>query len=52
MIKKIPCEIWSRPVGFFRPLSHWNLGKQEEFSERSNLKIDFYKVKEKHAPIQ
>ena len=27
-------EIWSRVVGYYRPVSHWNMGKQSEFSER------------------
>lgn len=36
---KIPVECYSRVVGFFRPVSHWNLGKQEEFSERVTYKI-------------
>ena len=27
-------EVYSRVVGFFRPVQHWNEGKQEEFLER------------------
>jgi anaerobic ribonucleoside-triphosphate reductase len=27
-------EIWSRVVGFYRPVKNWNLGKQTEFEER------------------
>jgi len=27
-------EVWSRSVGFFRPTSNWNEGKQEEFKDR------------------
>ncbi|NLY52902.1 MAG: ribonucleoside triphosphate reductase [Firmicutes bacterium] len=27
-------EIWSRVVGFYRPIKNWNLGKQAEFQER------------------
>ena len=27
-------EIYSRVVGYFRPVRDWNLGKQEEFKER------------------
>ena len=30
----IPCEVYSRVVGFLRPVSDWNEGKQQEFSER------------------
>jgi ribonucleoside-triphosphate reductase len=28
------CEVWSRVVGYFRPVSQWNKGKQREFAER------------------
>jgi anaerobic ribonucleoside-triphosphate reductase len=33
-----PCEakteVYSRVVGFFRPVQQWNRGKKEEFKER------------------
>jgi len=32
--RKVPVEIYSRVVGYFRPVKQWNKGKQEEFSER------------------
>jgi anaerobic ribonucleoside-triphosphate reductase len=38
-IGKMPCEIWSRVSGYFRPISQWNPGKQEEFRSRKNVKI-------------
>ncbi len=28
------CEIYSRVVGYFRPVQNWNLGKKQEFSDR------------------
>ncbi len=28
-------EIWSRVVGFYRPVGEWNKGKQSEFAERT-----------------
>lgn len=28
------CEIYSRVVGYLRPVSQWNDGKQAEFGER------------------
>lgn len=28
------CEIYSRVVGYFRPVANWNLGKKQEFSDR------------------
>lgn len=27
-------EVWSRVVGFYRPVQNWNKGKQEEYRER------------------
>jgi anaerobic ribonucleoside-triphosphate reductase len=33
-IKIIPCEVYSRVVGYFRPIQDWNAGKVEEFSRR------------------
>ena len=29
-----PTEVYSRVVGYLRPIRDWNLGKQQEFSER------------------
>lgn len=28
------CEVWTRCMGYFRPVSHYNKGKQSEFKER------------------
>ena len=28
------CEVWSRVMGYHRPVSSWNPGKQAEYSER------------------
>lgn len=28
------CEVYSRVVGFLSPVSQWNKGKREEFSDR------------------
>jgi anaerobic ribonucleoside-triphosphate reductase len=39
-IKKIPVETYSRVVGYFRPVSQWNKGKQEEFRERKTYNLD------------
>jgi hypothetical protein len=35
--KKIPVEVYSRVVGYFRPVNQWNKGKQEEFHERKQF---------------
>ncbi len=32
-------EIWSRVVGFYRPVKNWNKGKQSEFAERKEFTI-------------
>jgi ribonucleoside-triphosphate reductase len=34
-----PCEVYSRIVGYLRPVQQWNKGKQEEFKERKEFKI-------------
>ena len=39
-VKVIMPEIYSRVVGYFRPVQNWNRGKQKEFQERRYLKID------------
>jgi len=39
MEKKVPCEIYSRIVGYFRPLSNWNLGKKAEFQQREEYLV-------------
>jgi len=33
-----PCEVYSRVVGYIRPVQQWNPGKQEEFKERKVFK--------------
>ena len=30
-----PCEVYSRIVGYHRPIKFWNTGKKEEFNSRS-----------------
>ncbi len=30
----IPCEVYSRVVGYYRPVQCWNIGKKQEFKER------------------
>lgn len=29
-----PCEIWTRVMGYHRPVSQFNIGKQSEHRER------------------
>jgi hypothetical protein len=32
------CEVWSRVVGYLRPVKQWNKGKQAEYNQRKNYK--------------
>lgn len=34
-----PCDIYSRVVGFYRPVNGWNNAKQEEFKLRKEYKM-------------
>ena len=31
------CEVYSRVVGYLRPVKQWNKGKQEEFKDRKTF---------------
>jgi len=33
-------EIWSRIVGYIRPIQQWNAGKRAEFDDRTSYKMD------------
>ncbi len=46
MDKKVPCEVFCRIVGYYRPLHNWNQGKVEEFYDRK-----LFKVNEKSNPV-
>lgn len=43
MKKKAVCgertEVYSRVVGYYRPVQNWNKGKREEFEARKTFKI-------------
>jgi len=32
--ERTPCEVWSRVMGYHRPVSAWNAGKQQEHRDR------------------
>ncbi|MFH1780825.1 MAG: ribonucleoside triphosphate reductase [Candidatus Nealsonbacteria bacterium] len=38
-VVKQPCEVYSRIVGYLRPINQWNKGKQEEFKDRKMFNI-------------
>jgi ribonucleoside-triphosphate reductase len=35
--KLVPCEVYSRVVGYLRPVEQWNRGKQQEFEDRKTF---------------
>ena len=39
------CEVYSRIVGYFRPVQNWNEGKREEFNDRVEFKEEKCEVK-------
>lgn len=39
-LKDQDCEVYSRIVGYLRPLAQWNPGKTEEFHDRALYKIE------------
>ncbi|MBN2538410.1 MAG: ribonucleoside triphosphate reductase [Deltaproteobacteria bacterium] len=38
-ICEAPCEVFSRVVGYLRPVKQWNKGKQEEFRTRKVFRV-------------
>lgn len=36
--ERTACEIWSRVMGYHRPVTAWNAGKQCEHRDRKNFK--------------
>lgn len=34
------CEVWSRVVGYMRPISGWNGGKKSEYKDRVEFVIN------------
>jgi len=36
---RVPMEIYSRVVGYLRPVNDWNAAKQQEFKERKAFKL-------------
>ncbi len=38
-VKSTNCEVYSRVVGYLRPVQSWNKGKREEFSLRKNINL-------------
>ena len=38
--KRTACEVYSRVVGYLRPVQQWNDGKQAEFSTRKTYQVN------------
>lgn len=38
-VLKVPCEVYSRIVGYLRPVKNWNDGKRQEFEDRKTFKV-------------
>lgn len=36
--ERTPCEIWTRVMGYHRPISSFNIGKKGEFADRKYFK--------------
>ena len=39
-VKKVPCEVYSRIVGYLRPIQNWNKGKRQEFEDRRTYRLE------------
>jgi hypothetical protein len=37
--KRVRCEVYSRIVGYLRPVRDWNEGKQQEFADRKAFAV-------------
>jgi anaerobic ribonucleoside-triphosphate reductase len=35
----VPCSVWSRVVGYMRPVQDWNKAKQQEFEGRATFDL-------------
>ena len=36
-LQRQPCEVYSRVVGYIRPVNQWNKGKRAEFYDRKEF---------------
>lgn len=44
--ERTKCEVWTRVMGYHRPVSQFNKGKKQEFKERKMFKLDVKHDKE------
>jgi ribonucleoside-triphosphate reductase len=38
-VKRQPCEVYSRVVGYIRPVAHWNDSKKAEYEDRLEFRM-------------
>jgi len=38
--KRTKCEVYSRVVGYLRPVNQWNEAKVEEYKDRKIIELD------------
>ena len=38
------CEVWTRVMGYHRPVNAWNKGKQQEHRDRVPFKASNYEI--------
>ena len=38
--KRVRCLVFSRVVGYYQPVTNWNIGKQQEFHARKEFMVD------------
>ena len=36
---RVPCEVYSRVVGYLLPVQNWHQGKKQEFKERKMFQV-------------
>jgi ribonucleoside-triphosphate reductase (formate) len=49
---KQPCEVYSRVVGYIRPVQQWHKGKQEEYKERKEFALPIEPMKESPEKVE
>ena len=39
-MERTKCEVYSRVVGYLRPIKDWNVGKKAEWKDRKVFKVE------------
>lgn len=37
--ERTPCEVWTRVMGYYRPVDQFNIGKKQEFADRQYFSL-------------